>query len=144
MTSPGPLRSPGFHLWHSAMAWRAAVNDALDGKLTATQFFVLGAINWLGKTAQAPTQAEVSEFSMMDPMTVSQVVRTLAKSNLVTREDDPNDTRSWRLKTTAAGAELVSASAAKVREVDRRFFAHAAPQTLTDLERMNQTAKESR
>jgi DNA-binding MarR family transcriptional regulator len=143
MTS-GPNHSPGFHLWHAAVAWRAEVTQALEGNLTATQFFVLGAINWLNKTGAPPSQADVSAFCGVDPMTVSQVVRALAKAKLVAREDDPEDTRSWRLKSTTAGAELVSASAAKVREVDRRFFAAAAPQTLTDLERLNQNAKESR
>ncbi len=142
--TPGPLGSPGFHLWHAAMAWRAAVTEALGGKLTATQFFVLGAINWLNKSGEPPTQAAVSAFCGVDPMTVSQVVRALVSSKLLVREDDPNDTRSWRLKATAAGAELVSASAGRVREVDRRFFAGLDPRTLAELEHLNHNAKERR
>lgn len=142
--TPGPLGSPGFHLWHAAMAWRSAVTEAFDGKLTATQFFVLGAINWLNKSGAPPTQAEVSAFCGVDPMTVSQVVRALERAKLLVREDDPNDTRSWRLKATAAGAELVSSSAAKVREVDRRFFAGLDPKLLAELERLDHTAKERR
>ena len=57
MTTPSP-RSPGFHLWHAALAWRAAVQEALGERLTATQFFVLGSIVFLGRS-EAPTQAAV-------------------------------------------------------------------------------------
>lgn len=121
-TPKGPSRSPGFHLWHAALAWRAAVQEALGERLTATQFFVLGAVAWLGRRGP-PTQAEVAKSAATDPMTTSQVVRALEQRNLIIRRDDPKDSRSWRLELTPAGREELRVCGALVREVDRRFFA---------------------
>ncbi len=124
MTDPAkaPSRSPGFHLWHAALAWRAAVQDTLGERLTATQFFVLGAIAWHGRRG-APTQAEVAKSAATDPMTTSQVVRALEQRGLIIRRDDPKDSRTWRLELTPAGRDELRACGALVREVDRRFFA---------------------
>ncbi|MEW5739117.1 MAG: MarR family transcriptional regulator [Myxococcota bacterium] len=138
MNSSGPQRSPGFHLWHAALRWRSAVQDALGDRLTATQFFVLGAIAWLGKTSGAPTQAQVADFSATDPMTTSQVVRALEKRGLLVRTDDPHDSRSWRLGVTPTGRALVKECAALVREVDRAFFAGLDANTLTRLEKLHE------
>ena len=144
MTSEGPLRSPGYHLWHAAMAWRSAVSKALGGGLTATQFFVLGAVGWLQKTSGAPTQAQVAAFAGVDAMTTSQVVRALQKARLVERSDDPEDTRRWRLKVTALGRERVVAGAAKVREVDRRFFSGVDASTSSVFEQLDRSRKDQR
>jgi DNA-binding MarR family transcriptional regulator len=132
MSEPSP-RSPGFHLWHAALAWRAEVQAALGERLTATQFFVLGSIVFLGRSV-APTQAAVARASGTDPMTTSQVVRVLEDRGLIVRRDDPDDSRSWRLGATAAGKELLRECGALVRDVDRRFFAHVSRSTLSDLE----------
>ena len=128
--SAGPLRSPGFHLWHAALAWRASVQEALGDRLTATQFFVLGAIAWLGRTRGPPTQAEEAAFSATDPMTTSQVVRALEKRGLVARRDDPLDSRRWRLQATAAGRE-------EVRET------HETPSSGISRSRLRQKTSES-
>ena len=122
----GPAASPGFHLWHAALAWKAEITRALEPlQLTATQFFVLGAIAWLGKSGAPPKQREVAELSGSDAMTVSQVVRSLERAGLVKRTDDPDDSRSWRLAATAAGARTVKDAAARVRTVDDKMFARA-------------------
>lgn len=135
MTTPSP-RSPGFHLWHAALAWRAAVQEALGERLTATQFFVLGSIVFLGRS-EAPTQAAVARASGTDPMTTSQVVRALEARGLVARRDDPEDSRSWRLEATATGRALLRECGVLVREVDRRFFARVSRTTMSDLEALH-------
>lgn len=136
MNKAAAPKSPGFHLWHAALAWRAAVQEALGDRLTATQFFVLGSITFLSRSG-APTQAAVAKASGTDPMTTSQVVRALEARGLVSRRDDPSDSRSWLLEPTAGGRALLRECAATVREVDRRFFADVDETTLSSLEALH-------
>ncbi|MBX7101538.1 MAG: MarR family winged helix-turn-helix transcriptional regulator [Myxococcaceae bacterium] len=123
-TSGGPEASPGFHLWHASLAWKSAVAQALEPQgLTPTQFFMLGAVGWHLKTrGEAPTQALAAKRTGLDPMTTSQVVRALEKAKLLTRRDDPADSRSWRLELSAEGQARLVAAAAAVRAVDLRIF----------------------
>lgn len=123
----GPLSSPGYRLWTAAARWKAEVRDALTPHgLTPTQFFVLGAAGWLSR-AQAPNQREVAEFAGLDLMTTSQVVRALEKAKLLAREEDANDSRSWRLSPTTHGRHVLKAAALAVRGADERFFgSHSA------------------
>ena len=128
MTPPpgkGPLDSPGYQLWTRALAWTAAVADALRPLgLTHTQFFVLGGIRWLAKTTHhAPKVREVADFASLDRMTTSQVVRTLEGRGLVTREDDPDDSRAWRLGLTKPGEVAFQAALPLVKQIDATFFA---------------------
>lgn len=127
MTKPprSPSTVPGFHLWHAALAWKAAVGEALaPHELTPTQFFVLGAIAWLGRTA-APSQRQVAEHAGLDAMTTSQVVRALAERGLVVRREHPTDTRALCLELTEAGRAAFTPAAAAVRAADAAFFASA-------------------
>lgn len=128
MTTPppqGPLASPGYQLWTRALKWTAAVADALRPLgLTHTQFFVLGGIRWLGRTEKrAPNVREVADFASLDRMTTSQVVRTLVDRGLVAREDDPHDSRAWRLSLTARGETTFGDALPLVKHVDATFFA---------------------
>src|SRR5205085_11516571 len=119
----GPTASPGFHLMHAALRWKAATQSALeDTGLTATQFFVLGAVGWLTKTQGPPTQREAAELAATDAMTLSQVVRALETRGLVERQPDATDARVYRLRLTAEGEKVTKASAAIVRSVDATFF----------------------
>lgn len=136
--SAGPLGSPGYRLWTAAARWKSEVRDALvPHSLTPTQFFVLGAAGWLSRT-EVPNQRQLAEFAGLDLMTTSQVVRTLEKAKLLTRHEDPHDSRSWRLSPTAQGRSVLKAAALAVRAADERFFgAHSAAvaKALAPLER---------
>lgn len=119
----GPTASPGFHLMHAALRWKAAAQSALeDTGLTATQFFVLGAVGWLTKTKGPPTQREAADLAATDAMTLSQVVRALEGRGLVERLPDAADARVFRLRLTSEGEKAVKAASALVRSVDAAFF----------------------
>ena len=120
----GPFGSPGFHLWHASLRWTQEVARALQPVgLTHTQFFLLGAVGWLTKSrGEAPKQREVADFAKLDKMTTSQVTRALESHGLLAREDDPADSRAWRLTLTAKGKKRLTEAVARVREVDARFF----------------------
>ncbi len=135
----GPLMSPGYHLWKASLRWSSAVAEALAAlELTHVQFFVLGAVNWLGKTrGESPNQSEVAAFSGMDPMMVSKVVRALATRGLLERSEDPVDTRAWRIRVTAQGLPKLISAVALVAKVDAAFFGSAAPSIKTQLEMLS-------
>ena len=68
------------------------------------------------------TQVSLANFTKIDPMTTSQVVRTLQSKDLITREEHKTDTRAKVVTITAQGAELIAQAVAKVEAFDDEFF----------------------
>jgi DNA-binding MarR family transcriptional regulator len=118
----GPFASPGFHLWNASLRWTQEVARALQPLgLTHTQFFLLGSVAWLSKTA-TPKQREVAEFAKLDKVMTSQVTRSLEADGLLVRKDDPADSRAWLLVLTPRGTKLFAEAVLLVRAVDAKFF----------------------
>jgi len=116
--------SVGYHLWHASLAWQQAIARALEPHgLTHVQFFLLGSLLWYGKHGKSPKQRELARASGLDPMMTSQVVRALEQRGLVTRREDPDDSRAWRLALTAAGKKAATEAAGAVRAAEARVFA---------------------
>jgi DNA-binding MarR family transcriptional regulator len=61
----------------------------------------------------------------MDAMTASQVARTLAAKQLITREGDPHDTRVKRLRATPDGITRAQEAITKIEAIDVRYFSQA-------------------
>ena len=120
----GPLASPGFWLHQAALAWLHELDTRLRPlQLTHTQFTLLAAVSFLGKTLETvPTQQQVADFAGSDRMMASKVLRVLVERGLVTRAQDPDDARVLRLSSTAEGDVLVRDAALAAREVDNLFF----------------------
>ncbi|KPA91247.1 MarR family winged helix-turn-helix transcriptional regulator [Pseudomonas sp. RHF3.3-3] len=119
----GPSESPGFLLWRISNSWQREQRAALQPLgLTHTQFVMLAVATWFG--AQEPlTQARLSQLTGSDPMTTSQVVRTLLANGLFVREIHPTDTRAKIISVSEAGRDIAQKAIVVVEEVDRRFFA---------------------
>lgn len=118
------MKSIGYDLWHASLAWQQAITRALaPHELTHVQFFLLGSLLWFGKRGKQPKQRELAEASGLDPMMTSQVIRALEQRGLVTRAEDPDDSRAWRLALTAAGKRAAVAAAAAVRAAEAHVFA---------------------
>jgi DNA-binding MarR family transcriptional regulator len=102
--------SPGFWLHHAALEWRQRLDRTLRPLgLTPTQFNLLGSVGWLDRTRPVPpTQQQVAGHAGADRMMASKVLRTLEERGLVTREPDPGDARSLRLRLTADGRRVTS------------------------------------
>jgi MarR family transcriptional regulator, organic hydroperoxide resistance regulator len=119
----GPFESPGFLLWRISNAWQREQRAALQPLgLTHTQFVLLAVTVWYGDQ-EALTQVRLAQITGSDPMTTSQVIRTLLASGLCERREHPTDTRAKVLSATAAGRILATKAVVVVEEVDRRFFA---------------------
>jgi DNA-binding MarR family transcriptional regulator len=121
-------------LWNASLRWTQEVARALAPLgLTHTQFFLLGAVSWLSKAGGPPKQREVAEFARFDKVMTSQVTRSLEGEGLLTRKDDPGDSRAWLLALTPKGTKLFAEAVALVRDVDVRFFGPKASQLREEL-----------
>src|SRR5918999_5123650 len=126
MVTPADVPPPsiGFLVWHLSMKWRAALDRELAPLgLTAAQYAVLASLYGLTRGSARPSQRELADFSGLDTMYVSKLVRALEKAELVERSRDPVDTRAVRLKVTSRGVEIVTAARAEVLRLEEQRLA---------------------
>ena len=123
---PGPSESPGFLLWKVSNAWQRRQRAALQPfGLTHSQFVLLAAATWFGAT-ETLTQTRLAQLSGVDPMTTSQLIRTLEGAGLVQRRDHPNDPRAKAIVVTEAGRTKARRALIAVEDTDAAFFGPVA------------------
>lgn len=116
--------SPGFLLWQVTSLWQREIKKALQPfDLTHSQFVLLASIHWLTLLKKEVTQIVLSEHAKIDPMTTSQVLRTLAAKGIVARAEHSTDTRAKTVVLTEKGKKLVKPAVNAVEKCDRGFFA---------------------
>lgn len=127
-----PENSLGFLLWQVSRRWRRHFKDGLaEIGLTDMDFTMLAGIRVLTERTEAPpTQANLAEFNNVDVMSVSQIVRRLARDGLVARDRHPTDTRAWLLSLTAAGERALTDAAGVADRLHEDFFAGCDQPTL--------------
>ena len=115
--------SPGLLFWQVSVLWQRKIKDALRRyNITHTQFVILAVTHELNEQCSCVTQNEISDFSMIDVMTVSTTLRLLEKKNLITRENHPTDTRAKQVMNTKQGEKIVREANLVVEAVDNEFF----------------------
>ncbi|WP_044536939.1 MarR family transcriptional regulator [Bradyrhizobium sp. LTSP885] len=118
----GPAESPGFLLWRVSNAWQRRQRAALQPLgLTHSQFVILACATWFGEK-EPLTQARIGELTGVDPMTTSQVVRSLESLKYLTRHQHPDDPRAKLIAVTSAGGALAQKAVVVVEETDAAFF----------------------
>jgi DNA-binding MarR family transcriptional regulator len=118
----GPGESPGFLLWRASNAWQRRQRAALQPLgLTHSQFVVLACATWFGEK-EPLSQARVGELTGVDPMTTSQILRSLEQLKYLTRRPHPEDPRAKLIAVTGAGRALAQKAVAVVEETDAAFF----------------------
>ncbi len=120
-----PAESPGFLLWQATLRWQREVGDALQPyELTHAQFVLLSAAWWLNEGwGERPNQRRLAEYTGLDPMMTSQILRALEARGFVERKPHPTDSRARVIDVTAMGSALAQQAIAIVEVVDRKFFA---------------------
>ncbi|GII64454.1 MarR family transcriptional regulator [Sphaerisporangium krabiense] len=114
----------GFLIWHLSLRWRAAMDRALGPVgLTSSQYAVLATLSGISAEGKVPSQRELADFSGLEPMHVSKLVRGLEKAGLVTRAANPSDPRAVQLTVTAQGAHAVAEGRRVVLELEERRLA---------------------
>jgi DNA-binding MarR family transcriptional regulator len=119
-----PNDSPGYLLWHATLRWQRGIAHALAPlDLTHVQFVLLACTWWLNEQGARPSQIAVAAQAGIDIKMTSQVLRSLERKGLITREIDSADTRARRVLVTRKGARLAPRAIAVVEQVDANFFA---------------------
>lgn len=118
------VQTVGYLVWHLSLKWRVAVDRALAPLgMTNAHYSLLASLYGLTRGGGRPSQRELSEFSGLEPMYVSKLVRALEGDGLVRRSDHPEDPRAFQLEVTARGAELITRAAVVVGELYEELLA---------------------
>lgn len=116
-------RIPGFLLWQVSKLWQRHLNAALkDLRLTSTQAVILGNIVRMIGQKKVVTQIALSEITKVDPMTISQAIRTLEKKKLIKRVVDKDDQRAFSIVPTNQGVRVTMEALQKLAEAHESFF----------------------
>lgn len=86
----------------------------------------------------AASQGELMAALGMTRGAVSKIAKRLEDAGLLKRTDAPEDSRTWRLQLTPAGAALVPKLASLADANDAAFFGHLEPQVREQLVAMLQ------
>jgi DNA-binding MarR family transcriptional regulator len=112
----------GSLVWHLAMRWRAEVDRALvPFDLTHALYSVLASLHAMTERGGPPTQRELADYTRLQPIYVSKLVRTLETAAHITRQSDSRDSRAVRLALTDPGRKTIVAARSVVAALDRRL-----------------------
>ena len=115
--------SIGLLFWQSSMLWQRKIKQVLQPyDLTHTQFVILAVIEELSEQEICVTQKKISDFSMIDVMTVSSTVRLLEKKGLLFRVPYEKDIRANSISNTEKGKSCLQQAVVGVEGADRTFF----------------------
>jgi DNA-binding MarR family transcriptional regulator len=128
MATPSPTDSPppstGYLVWHLSLRWRSAMDRAMAPfGLTSSQYGVLASLYAFSQGRTGPSQRELADFTGLEPMHVSKLLRALERAGLVERFGHPVDTRARQLTVTGRGVEIVTAARAKILELEEERLA---------------------
>jgi DNA-binding MarR family transcriptional regulator len=114
----------GSLVWQLATRWRTQVDRAVAPfGLTHAQYSALASLYVMTHKGLTPSQRDLADFTGLDPIYVSKLVRTLEAGGLVTRTTDPADSRVVRLALSAEGSATIGRAIPVVRDLDRRLTA---------------------
>jgi MarR family transcriptional regulator, organic hydroperoxide resistance regulator len=118
---PQPI---GHLVWRLSMRFRNAVDVAVSPfGLTHAQYVVLASLRSITFTGRTPTQRELADYTALDPIYISKLVRMLQRSGLVARTADKKDTRAVRLGITDKGQHLADQAIPVVHNLTSQFMA---------------------
>ena len=112
----------GFLIWRVSMRWRAAMDRALAPLgLTHAQYSVLAPLYGMSADGARPSQRELADFTGLDPVYVSKLVRVLERDGFVTRSVSAADPRAVELALTRRGASTVREGVQIVADIRDRL-----------------------
>ncbi len=98
----------GFLIWRLSMRWRAAMDRVLAPLgLTHAQYSVLAPLHGMSAGGARPSQRELADFTGLDPVYISKLVRALEREGFLSRSVKASDPRAVELALTARGADAV-------------------------------------
>jgi MarR family transcriptional regulator, organic hydroperoxide resistance regulator len=124
-----PNESPGLLLWNVHTLWQRAINQVLKPfHLTHTQFVIMAITLWFLNKHHTPTQIEIAKQSKIDPVVLSNAIKSLEKKHLIKRKEAP-DTRAKNILLTKKGASLIPLAIKAIETFDTKFFECLEPKS---------------
>jgi DNA-binding MarR family transcriptional regulator len=116
---PAEQFSTGSLLWRLTMKWRAAVERAVVPLgLTHAQYTLLGSLySHTQRHQKPPSQRELADYTGLDPVYVSKLIRALERAGFVARSTHPSDPRAVELRPTEQGVDVIQRAVAIVHEL---------------------------
>jgi DNA-binding MarR family transcriptional regulator len=116
---PSEHATTGSLLWRLTMKWRAAVERTVAPLgLTHAQYTLLGSLYAHTRDGrEPPSQRELADFTGLDQVYVSKLIRALERAGFVDRATHPADPRAVQLRITEQGADVVRRAVAVVHEL---------------------------
>src|SRR5437899_4819570 len=106
----------GYLVWRLLLKWRTMIDRELAPlELTHAQYSLLASLYGLSRGGLRPSQRELADFSGLEPVYVSKLVRAMERSGLVDRDPNPADPRAVQLRLTERGREIAEAAIRIVR-----------------------------
>jgi DNA-binding MarR family transcriptional regulator len=116
--------TPGYLIWRLSMKWRASVDAAVAPLgLTHAQYTVLASLRGITQSGQSPSQRQLADYTGLDPIYISKLVRRLESAGLIERAPDPDDSRAVTLTITVQGARVVDHAIGIVRQLQEDLTA---------------------
>ena len=117
-----PENSSGLLLWQLYTMWSRKINQLLKQfNITHVQFVIMANIKWTTLSKQLVTQVLIAKLSKIDPVVISNVLKTLEKKHLVNRKTS-KDTRFKEVKLTKEGLNVLALAISEVEKFDSDFF----------------------
>ncbi|MFO7287314.1 MAG: MarR family transcriptional regulator [Gammaproteobacteria bacterium] len=114
----------GSLVWHLAIRWRTEVDRAVARfGITHAQYSLLASLHALQERGISPTQRELAEYTGLQPIYVSKLVRSAEEAGHVVRKTDRDDSRALRLTLTKPGSALIVQARSVVKALDERLTA---------------------
>ncbi|MBM7774611.1 DNA-binding MarR family transcriptional regulator [Actinokineospora baliensis] len=111
-------------VWRLSTRWRAAIDRAVTPfGVTHAQYSVLAPLSTLQRAGTRPSQRQLADFTGLEPLYVSKLVRSLEQAGLLTRTPDPADSRAMLLSLTDHGSEVAARATTAVRALQDEFTA---------------------
>jgi DNA-binding MarR family transcriptional regulator len=109
----------GYLVWRVLLKWRAIVDRELAPLgLTHAQYSLLASLYGLSRGGRRPSQRELADFSGLEPVFVSKLIRAMERNELVERDPNPADPRAVQLRLSERGLPIVEQAIAIVRRIE--------------------------
>lgn len=115
-------RTTGSLVWHLAMRWRNEVDRAIAPLgLTHAQYSALASLHSLAERGISPSQKELADYTGLQPIYMSKLVRALETTGYLRRQKHHSDTRAVSLILSETGLSVISEARAIVKALDARL-----------------------
>jgi MarR family transcriptional regulator, organic hydroperoxide resistance regulator len=109
----------GYLVWRLLLKWRTMIDRELAPlELTHAQYSLLASLYGLSRGGRRPSQRELADFSGLEPVYVSKLIRAMERSGLVERDPSPEDPRAVQLRLSERGLPIVKKTIRIVRGIE--------------------------